>query len=369
MRHAPRIVLTAVERRQLKAWARPASRRRLARRARIVLLAADGLTNGAIASRLRVHVETVARWRSRFLVTGPDGLVQDAPRGGAAHRIPRSTVRRIVRATAARTPAEGPPWSTRSLARTLHVNHMTVHRVWQAQGLGNPRPPSTGDVASGAQPRVDLVGAYVTSLARALIFSVDSQPAGGSSALPELLPNPTGNADFSGPTEASEEVVRAVGEISTAPPGPRGRTERESSLLVFLRGVERRARPGLRLEAVFDRPLARLGRRPMRWLAAHGRFRVYTAPRPEAWAGAVHGWMRRWGSAPLDRASFRAAGEFARNLSRAESRSALALERFAWRREALWSPLVIAPDSPDTLGVQPPTVLGGTDERPFPRRA
>lgn len=338
MRRAPAIVLLPAERRQLRAWCRRTSGARLATRARIVLLAADGLTNGAIADRLKVNSETVGRWRSRFLVTRADGLVQDAPRGGSARRVPRTTVQRIVRATTARSPAEGPPWSTRSLARSLRVNHMAVHRVWRAQGLGGARLGADRGAGSDPRPRVDLVGAYVTTLVRALVFSVDPrpQPRPGSSLLPELVPNPTGNPEFSGPTGASEELVRALGTMGPCQRGQRGRAERESALLVFLRGVERAVGPGLRLEAVFDRPLGRLGRRASRWLASHGRYRVYTSPRPQAWAEAVDGWIRRWESAPLDRGSFVAAGEFATRFIAPEPTSPGPFAGFAWRSDRPW---------------------------------
>src|SRR3974390_2481337 len=55
---------------------------RLVERARILLLAADGLENRQIAQRLRITPEKAARWRSRFLAGGGGGLEKDAPRPG-----------------------------------------------------------------------------------------------------------------------------------------------------------------------------------------------------------------------------------------------------------------------------------------------
>jgi transposase len=50
-------------------------------RARIVLAAANGLANGAMARELAVSVNTVRKWRGRFAAQGLDGLL-DAERSG-----------------------------------------------------------------------------------------------------------------------------------------------------------------------------------------------------------------------------------------------------------------------------------------------
>ena len=58
----------------------------LALRARIVLGCAAGLSNKAVAARERVTVQTVGKWRRRFVERGLDGLL-DEPRPGAARTI------------------------------------------------------------------------------------------------------------------------------------------------------------------------------------------------------------------------------------------------------------------------------------------
>ena len=84
---AVRIELNDAERSELQTRAR---RRKIARadamRAEIVLLAADGLTNLAIAERLGITRVTVATWRGRFAARRLDGLV-DEPRPGAPRKI------------------------------------------------------------------------------------------------------------------------------------------------------------------------------------------------------------------------------------------------------------------------------------------
>ncbi len=135
MRRAPHIALSPADRELLNAWASPATLSvRRALRARIVLEAARGGTNGQIARYLGVHPETVALWRGRFAAQGVEGVRHDAPRPGTGRRAPPGLIDRIVRTTLESQPPNG-RWTTRSLAAALNVSHMFVYRVWKSQGL------------------------------------------------------------------------------------------------------------------------------------------------------------------------------------------------------------------------------------------
>ena len=60
------ITLTIDERGKLTTWSRrPTTAQRIAIRAKIILAAADGRSNIAIATELRVPLPTVGRWRKR----------------------------------------------------------------------------------------------------------------------------------------------------------------------------------------------------------------------------------------------------------------------------------------------------------------
>ena len=81
------ITLSEVERRELEGFARRRNTAQgLARRARIVLAAAEGLENKAIVERLGTDANTVGRWRRRFAERRLDGLY-DEPRSGAPRKI------------------------------------------------------------------------------------------------------------------------------------------------------------------------------------------------------------------------------------------------------------------------------------------
>ena len=83
MRRAPRVALDPVQRQQISGLVHtPGPRQRVAMRAAVVLRAADGHSNRAIAEELGTTTESVSRWRRRFLAHGVGGIVEDAPRSG-----------------------------------------------------------------------------------------------------------------------------------------------------------------------------------------------------------------------------------------------------------------------------------------------
>src|SRR4051794_7875655 len=138
------VVLTESERRELSRRARstrPAHRDRI--RARIVLAAAGGQANAAIARTVGVGVDTARKWRKRFVVDRLSGL-RDAARPGRPRRLP-DAVRAEVIALACELPAAtGVPlsrWSSPELTRQLatrckvRVSPSTVRRWLEADAL------------------------------------------------------------------------------------------------------------------------------------------------------------------------------------------------------------------------------------------
>lgn len=85
MRIAPVIELSEVQRVTLRKWARSRKTElRLVQRAKIVLLAADGLSNQEIARQLGTDPGTVGRWRRRFAAGGLEAIQKEAPGRGRA---------------------------------------------------------------------------------------------------------------------------------------------------------------------------------------------------------------------------------------------------------------------------------------------
>ena len=82
MRVAAEIALSKEERRKLETWASARSTSvRLRERARIVLMAAQGMTNKEIAAELEVDANKVGRWRARVAKEGTLSIEKERPRG------------------------------------------------------------------------------------------------------------------------------------------------------------------------------------------------------------------------------------------------------------------------------------------------
>jgi transposase len=126
----------------LTAWSRRSkSANALAVRSRIVLAAADGLGNTAVAAKVGVEVGTARKWRARFVADRLDGLV-DEPRPGRPRTVSDEQVEAVITRTLETTPKDATHWSTRSLAAELGLSQSAVSRVWRAFGLQPHRQES-----------------------------------------------------------------------------------------------------------------------------------------------------------------------------------------------------------------------------------
>jgi transposase len=127
--------VSAEQREQLETLARRRTTgQALALRARIVLACAEGGHNGEVAHRLGIRRQTVGRWRTRFIESGVDGLL-DEPRPGAPRKISDAAVENIITVTLESKPKGATHWSTRSLARRVGLSRSSVARIWRAFGL------------------------------------------------------------------------------------------------------------------------------------------------------------------------------------------------------------------------------------------
>jgi transposase len=141
-RPIPALKLTENERESLSQWMRrPKSAQALAQRARIILACAEGLRNTQVGDRLHLTVQTVGKWRSRFVQKRLDGLL-DEVRPGTSQRLTDKEVEEVLAMTLESTPKDATHWSTRSMAQACGLSHMSVHRIWQAFALAPHRSES-----------------------------------------------------------------------------------------------------------------------------------------------------------------------------------------------------------------------------------
>ena len=121
---------------------------RMARRCRVILLAAEGTPNRAIARQVGVSRPTVLAVRAAYVRGGVGALERNKPRHRSRRKLLPALEKQVVETTLHTKPPAATHWSTRTLARHLGLSHMTVHRAWQDHELQPHRvetfkPPRT----------------------------------------------------------------------------------------------------------------------------------------------------------------------------------------------------------------------------------
>jgi transposase len=129
------LILTAEERAELERRLRSLKiRAEDARRARVILMLADGASYSMIETTVPCFRDYINRWRKRFLVARLDGL-RPRYRGQPPRVLTPAMEARILEKTR-QAPSDGSThWSTRKLGRELKIHYNLVGKAWRRAGL------------------------------------------------------------------------------------------------------------------------------------------------------------------------------------------------------------------------------------------
>ena len=314
------VTLSDDEREKLQAWARrPKTSQRLALRSRIVLAAAEGLSNAAISDRLKVTLPTVGKWRQRFVADRLEGLV-DEPRPGTPRTITDAMVEGLVTKTLESKPANATHWSTRGMAKAAGMSQTAVSRIWRAFGL---KPHLRENFKFSTDPFFvekvrDIVGLYLNPPERAIVLSVDekSQVQALDRTQP-LLPMAPGQAERgthdyvrNGTTSLFAALNVATGEVI----GRCLRRHRQQEFVKFLDTVDAAIphEPGVTVHLIIDNYATHKAPRVKRWLLRHPRYVVHFTPTSGSWLNQVERFFARITERRIRRGAFRSAAELER---------------------------------------------------------
>lgn len=287
------IELSEAERVELEGLAnRRKTAQGLARRARIVLLAADGLQNKEIVACLGGDATTVGKWRRRFAERRCDGLY-DEPRSGAPRKIDDDAIAETIRRTLEETPPGATHWSLRSMARATGYAPSTIHRIWKAFALQPHRSESfklSTDPLFVEKVR-DIVGLYMAPPTNALVLCVDekSQIQALDRSQP-LLPMRPGQPerrahDYKrhGTTSLFAALDIATGKVI----GKCYPRHRAREFLSFLREIDAAVPAALDVHLVMDNYATHKTSAIRAWLAKRPHWHVHLTPTGASWINQV----------------------------------------------------------------------------------
>ena len=263
-----------------------------ARRARIVLLAADGLSNTAIAEKLGVSRRTVGLWRSRFAERRLEGLA-DEPRPGAPRKIGDDKIVEVVTRTLETEPENATHWSRRSMARATGLSATTVHRIWGAFGL---QPHRVESFKLSSDPHFvdkvrDIVGLYLDPPQHALVLCVDekSQIQALDRTQP-MLPMRPGQAERRTHDYKRHGTTTLFAALDVAAGTVIGRCmkrQRAREFRSFLDAVESIVPADLDIHVVMDNASSHKTKLIQDWFAKRPRWHRHFTPTSSSWLNQV----------------------------------------------------------------------------------
>lgn len=317
---AAALSVSAGDREMLSALARGGNTpQKVALRARIVLGAADGRANHALAQELGVSRPTVLLWRGRFVERGLEGILKDAPRPGRRPQISERKVEAIVNATLHAKPPDATHWSVRTMAKAKGVSPATVHRIWQEHHLQPHRVERfklSADPDFVAKVR-DIVGLYLDPPDRALVLCVDEksqiQALERTRPILKLRPGIPERQTHDYSRHGTTTLFAALNVLSGTVIGHCEERHRHSEFIAFMERVERAVpRRQHEIHLILDNYGTHTHPKVKEWFAAHPRYHLHFTPTSSSWINLVERWFAEITRKRIRRGTFRSVPELVR---------------------------------------------------------
>ncbi len=270
--------------------AHTASQRDVAR-ARIIVMAAAGKENGAIAKEVGLSPHSVAVWRNRFARERIAGLM-NRPKKRTPIKYTAEDRRRVVEMACNRTPEAETHWSVRSLAKATGVGRETVRAVLRESNL---RPHRLGTFSRSNDPEfreklIDVIGLYTNPPENAVVLCVDemTQIQALDRTQPQLPMRPdqiarhTHDYKRNGTTQLFAALDVAAAQVQ-AKCQDRHRSE---DFLKFMAEVVNHY-PHKDIHVVLDNVSSHISKEVQRWAASHPHVFFHLVPTYSSWLNMV----------------------------------------------------------------------------------
>ena len=268
----PGFSLHLQQKQELEQWLRlPGLAPQMVVRCLIVLAAAEGHSDSAIARDLKVNRRTVRLWRTRCATQGLAVLWEIAPGRGRKAIYSPNGIQSLVETARPTHPGGKTPWTCRELAVGLGMSKSTVSVV-----LARHNIPSFGKKDSGSWARHDaekegtaVIALYVNPPYKALLLY---REGAGSDV------DWRGLSKHEQSRQQDPEPIPGLGLLLSSVTGRGSISQRSGAFLRFLHGLDQEF-PGSRPLHLFLEPLGTRKQGEFReWLRSHPRFRAHVAP-------------------------------------------------------------------------------------------
>src|SRR3954471_19693749 len=338
---AREVHLSRKDRKVLEACCRsPMTLQRDLKRARIVLLAADGRRTRPIAKEVGVQPRIVSRWRHRYADHGLEGL-QDKPRPGKQPIYTKATDKRILKLLDKPPPQGFGRWTGPPLAEAL--GDVDVQYVWRFLRSSKIDLVARKSWCESNDPNftakaADVVGLYVAPPQKAIVLCVDEKPsiqalerAQGYLKLPNgrALTGQSHDYKRHGTTTLFAALEVATGRIIAAHSKRRRRVE----FLGFMNSVVA-AFPGRELHVIIDN--LNTHKQNEGWLKKNRNVHFHFTPTRSSWLNQIETWFSILQGQSLTGASFTAVEQLQEHIDAFITAYNETAEPFAWTKKKVY---------------------------------
>jgi transposase len=311
MRRAISIFLSPEDKQMLQNLQRSRTAQvRQAQRASIILLAAEGKEDIAIAAQLGISRYKAGRWRQRYAKLGIAGIEQDAPRPGRKKQIDGKRRAAVIKKTLHEKPEGQTHWSRATMARATGLSDSTIGRIWREHGL-KPHLVETFKLSNDPQfleKLQDIVGLYLNPPEHAVVLSCDEKSQ--IQALDRTQPGlplkkgrcgtMTHDYERHGTTSLFAAMNVADGTIiSECLP-----RHRHQEWLKFLKLIASQVPQDRQVHLICDNYATHKHPKAQAWAKRHPRFQFHFTPTGASWLNMVERFFRDLSEKALKRGSF-----------------------------------------------------------------
>ena len=289
------------------------------RRARLILLLADGEPYSSIVGRLGCNRSYISKWKQRFEDDGLAGLY-GRHQGRKRSILTPAMEARILKWTS-RKPTDGSThWTTRKLAKKLGVSHSVIATAWRRANL---KPHRIARYMASDDPdfetkATDVIGLYVNPPQHAAVFCVDEKTAiQALDRLDPVLPFSPGRLERHGFEYYRHGTLSLYAALNTHSGEVIGKTvprHTSEEFVAFLTSIVASQPKGKKIHIILDNLSAHKSKRVAQFLSNHPALHLHFTPTYSSWLNQVEIWFSKIERDVIARGIFTSVADLRRKL-------------------------------------------------------